>query len=439
MDGATLAHHTQLTDWYARHQAPPADPKPRGAKRAPLTPDKYESIGRWCTEVSRLFLKPPKKESPPLFRRCRYSDAMFPPNKSTARGHSAGSSARLWSGPGKRNSVRSAVLTGRAGVPSGSAGKGRQPVGGVARVGVGSGDESSTALAVKMAESEGHYAQERKVVHLHIQPEWKRKLSTGWTINRPMLYPKVPPPAPPDNLLVDIPDYLVRNEEKRMEVSPASSSKSKASAPGSVKPDLPSAADLCSDDSGSSKGPDLNNEYGVDCHPLDKGTQCEAVEEELGEEEEEEVGGKPVCEGEETASPRAQYKPVISDRSTSNDILNVLSVDDCKMMLRYRPVRIVGTHDSMILPPSKPHAPHPEKDGVSGDVIPEDNASVSTQNTPIRLSHGSARTTLSHNQVCITPRSVKLITLRYNNHRLFHCFDRGSCVRFQVNRIRQVS
>lgn len=389
MDGTALAYHTQLTDWYSHKQ------RQQGlrhqTKQCPLSPDKYQSIDQWCTEVSKLFVKPPKKEPPPLFRKCKYSDSMFPPNKSTVRGHSASSSTRLWSTPGKRTSVRSAVLTGKAGVKPGSADADRSVA-----------DPKNTALAAKMAESADHYVQERKVVHLNIQPVWKRKLSTGWTINRPLLYPKNPPPPPPESLLVDIPEYLVRNGEKRLEVSLASSaSKSKPSTSSSLSLEIPNTVDLSeqTDDNENAKAID-NDEY-VDSHSHanSKGTQCEPFDE-VGEED---VDEKPQGEAEEeTMSPRTRYKLIITDRSTSNDILNVLSVDDCKMMLRYRPARVIDTHDSMILPPSKSHNAHLDPDREdSGDVVSEDAASsTSTQNTPIRLSHGSARTTLSHTQVC---------------------------------------
>jgi hypothetical protein len=40
-------------------------------------------------------------------------------------------------------------------------------------------DVTSTALAAKMAERMQYYEEERKTVHLHIHPHWKRKLSTG--------------------------------------------------------------------------------------------------------------------------------------------------------------------------------------------------------------------------------------------------------------------
>ena len=443
MNGTVLAHHTQLTDWCVhkrlqqqqqqqQQQQGPADLLHRTKQQSPLSPDKYESIGQWCTEVNRLFVQPPRKEPKQLFRKCKYSDSMFPPNKSTARGQSAGvspsPSARLWSSsPGRRSGVRSAVLTGKAAVkppaggPQGGGGAGGGGGGGGAGGGgkakggrpatvavVVADDEKNTALAAKMADSAEHYSQERRTVHLHIQPQWKRKLSTGWTINRPLLYPKVPPPPPPENLLVDIPDYLVRGEERRRaagESSPGGSSTKggKASTSGFVNLDIPDIADLS--EQGGDKERDKDPD---DADVKDKGTQwCEAAS---GGGEDESVGKAPGEEEEEkekeavaeAVSPRSRYKPIISDRSTSNDILNVLSVDDCRMMMRYRPARVVDTQDFMILPSSKSHVAqhHPDKED-DGDDATKDTATATSQNTPIRLSQGSARTTLSHTQVCV--------------------------------------
>ncbi|KAK7113457.1 uncharacterized protein [Littorina saxatilis] len=398
MNDNALTYHNKLIEWYANkqlHNTPIPQHVLHKPHRSDLSADKHQSIGKWCDDVNRLFIDPPKKEPKQLFRKCKYSDAMFPPNKSTVRSHSASPSKQLWSSPGKRNPVKSVVLTGQPGVK-------HQPSHVRDRR---LDDEKHTALAAKMADNTNHYAQERKIVHLNIHPDWKRKLSTGWTINRPLLYPKVPPPPPPDNLLVDIPDYLVRNEDNKMEVcSLQGPPKRKSSSNGSDNSETAHVASRrpselkrlsiqkdVSDELKDSKEDDAGNDF------KNKGTQCEP-----------DTDRKPSTNEEETETPRSRNRPIVSARSSSNGILNVLSVDDCKMIMRHRPVRVIDTHDTMFLPPPKLSV-HKEsrEDGCDDDVIPEEDEDVgsndvtTTQNTPIRLSQGrgSARTTLTPSQV----------------------------------------
>ncbi|XP_076458387.1 uncharacterized protein LOC143292090 [Babylonia areolata] len=409
MNGATLAHHTKLTDWCAqKHRPPQGNPKPSAdplhkTKQPHLTADKYDSIGKWCAEVNRLFIKPPEPEPPQLFRKCKYSEAMFPPNKSTSKTRSIHTPATLWTRPGKKDDeVKGAVLSGKAGVKPRPGSHARYVE-----------DEKNTALAARVNDTDGHYVQERRTVQLHIQPEFKRKLSTGWTINRPMLYPSVPPPAPPENLLVDIPDYLVKNEDNRMEVCQEGSSQRKASAASvSEKLNGPKIIDVTVNIAPAEKAEDpetegatetAENSFYTDCESegafKSRGTQCVAADEKVPDLQQGKAGGE---EAEDRLTAECQYRPTITDRSISNSILNVLSVDDCRMNMRYRPVRVIDTQESMILPPSKSPLPPPsqarESEGEGEEGGPEDST-VTDLNTPIRLSQGSARTTLTPTQV----------------------------------------
>ncbi|KAL8575775.1 hypothetical protein ACOMHN_004962 [Nucella lapillus] len=396
MNGTTLAHHTKLIEWCNQKQrhgnSKRTDPLPKTQKSSQLSPDKYDSIGKWCTEVNRLFIKPPEAEPPQLFRKCKYSDYMFPPNKSTSKTRAVNLPATLWTRPGKASGVKSAVLTGQAVVKPQTADR-------------YVADEKKTVLAAKMADTNDHYVHERKTVHLHIQPEFKRKLSTGWTINRPMLYPKVPPPPPPENLLVDIPAYLMKNEENVMEVCQDGSSQSKGSTPNAEKFDVPKivTSKCYTEKNGVPKIVSISEADGHDSHEdfdesggdfKTKGTQCVPPDADLHEAD---PPGKEV--GEDLLTPKSRNKPVISDRSTSNSILNVLSVDDCKMVMRYRPMRVIDTQESMILPPSKPPLPKNLEESDGDEEDRDDHAPSSTQHTPIRLSQGSNRTTLTPSQV----------------------------------------
>ncbi|XP_071105883.1 uncharacterized protein [Haliotis cracherodii] len=67
-------------------------------------------------------------------------------------------------------------------------------------------------------------------------------------------------------------------------------------------------------------------------------------------------------------------KALVCDRSQSNNLLNVMSIDDCKMGLRYRPQRVINTHELERC-----------DDSTNGDSNIDENGNA----YPLRISQGT--------------------------------------------------
>nr|KAG5710221.1 hypothetical protein BaRGS_006740 [Batillaria attramentaria] len=362
---------------------------------------------------------------------------MFPPTKSTKDTDPKKMSATtltLVSGSGKSGAVQGALLAGKSHVKPRSAGRNH-----TANLEVK--DEENRALASKMADTIEHYTEERKIVHLNIQPKWKRKLSTGWTINRPLLYPKTPPPNPFESHRGSQGTPAGKADEQKPSClesdghtltnfgahNDGSENESKGTGPrrnsiqinieGSDK-DLEHVTDKA--DSKENESDTSNSESGTETGVDDKSTQCEPPEQ-LGTNTEKMEPSKEEQKREDEPSPR-KFHANITDRSKSNDILNFISVDDCKMVMRYRPRRVIDTQDTMILPSSSGKHDHvPISDWDRNDLITSSKKNTdqecSTQNTPIRLSQGTEKTTLSPSQVQSRVQAYRDMYNTYSNRK----------------------
>ncbi|XP_046560320.1 uncharacterized protein LOC124269346 [Haliotis rubra] len=67
-------------------------------------------------------------------------------------------------------------------------------------------------------------------------------------------------------------------------------------------------------------------------------------------------------------------KAIVCDRSQSNNLLNVMSIDDCKMGLRYRPQRVISSHELERC-----------DDSTNGDSNIDENGNAH----PLRISQGT--------------------------------------------------
>ncbi|ESP03849.1 hypothetical protein LOTGIDRAFT_156446 [Lottia gigantea] len=88
----------------------------------------------------------------------------------------------------------------------------------------------------------------------------------------------------------------------------------------------------------------------------------------------------------EVIPPVRTYKPHISMRSDSNQLLNYLTVDDCRVAARYKPrhdINYIATYD--------------EEKAIDGSTrLPDDSGcSEETTELPMKMSTGSVLTTLS--------------------------------------------
>lgn len=352
MNQVTLAHHTAITDWCIWSKLK-QEPYRSGAfiqnDSYKMTAEKYDSVSKWCTNVNELFIRPVKKESPALFRRFRVSNATFAHKKSTTQPICKTVSACY------ANTIKmgasSAILSGRAKV-AGKSINGQEINGHCVHILLGN------ATSAKMDDVARFHKEEEKTVYLKIQPERKQKLSTGWTINRPMLY----------SAHLSLTSQLSPETETKEPILSQMASTTMADSIGTE----------CYTNLIDSKWATKDMTFHI--------SHVHSCELESAEESEQEQATK-----EDDKWISQATNPVILDRSTSNSILNVLSVDDCRMSMRYRPTRVVLSQQDMMV--SRPL--HTDEEDSSNVNVCAAAKHQQADHTPFRVSRVSGQTTLS--------------------------------------------
>lgn len=357
MNASTLAHHTQILEWYTlyqiQHDQSRMDIK-RLSKCSHLSPEKYQSIGNWCLEVNPHFVKSTKKEPPRLCRKCSYTTTVFPSNKFPQN------SEQFLPARNKHRLTHKILLSRQSEHKSRS----KHETSSIQNKNSELKDHEMATFSDKLVTTDNGSKEKHSTVLLAFQPKLQHKLLTGWTIKRHRCLTGFPAPILPKPQHLDGLKYSGHANDHSLNLHHGTCNQTATG--------LQTKAVLEDEDSNSTCGTSRGQNV------PDKSTACQNQSETQEQSKEEK---------ESSLEFHKEKSITMGNRSNSNNILNVLSEDDCKIAIRYHPLRVTDTRNSMTVLKNRSHTSIPNKDRQEDNS--DSNIEYHYSNTPNHLSNGT--------------------------------------------------